>query len=140
MPTTDPPNIAQLIMAAPDIDADQYMQDVANVSRIVSGMTLYASANDAAIVLSHKLAQGKRAGDVENGKPVVAAGVDAIDVSAIGSEVLGLKDHDMFAEKRSLIDDIRLVLQGIRPPNNRLAEIRGMPEGVDRPTFWRYAP
>jgi esterase/lipase superfamily enzyme len=84
---TDPPSITQLIMAAPDIDDDQYMQDVANISGIVSGMTLYASANDAAIVLSHQLAQGKRAGDVENGKPIIAPGVDAIDVSAIGNEV-----------------------------------------------------
>lgn len=136
--TSSPPNIAQLIMAAPDIDADQYTQDAANISRIVSGMTLYASANDAAIKLSHTLAQGKRAADIENGTPIIAEGVDAIDVSAIGSEVLGVKDHNMFAENRSLIDDISLVLQGKRPP--RLAQIRGMPRNVNPPTFWEYVP
>ena len=136
--TSSPPNIAQLIMAAPDIDADQYTQDVANISKIVSGMTLYASANDAAIKLSHTLAQGKRAADIENGTPIIAEGVDAIDVSAIGSEVLGVKDHNMFAENRSLIDDISLVLQGKRPP--QLAQIRGMPRNVNPPTFWEYVP
>jgi esterase/lipase superfamily enzyme len=136
--TSRPPTIAQLIMAAPDIDADQYTQDVANISSTVSGMTLYASANDAAIKLAHTLAQGKRAADIENGTPMIAQGVDAIDVSAIGSEVLGVKDHNMFAENRSLIDDISLVLQGKRPP--RLAQIRGMPRNVNPPTFWEYAP
>jgi esterase/lipase superfamily enzyme len=133
-----PPNISQLIMAAPDIDADQYTQDVTNISSIVSGMTLYASQNDAAIKLSHTLAQGKRAADIENGTPMITAGVDAIDVSAIGSEVLGVKDHNMFAENRSLIDDISLVLQGKRPP--RLAQIRGVPRNANPPTFWEYAP
>ena len=101
-------------------------------------MTLYASANDAAIKLSHTLAQGKRAADIENGTPIIAEGVDAIDVSAIGSEVLGVKDHNMFAENRSLIDDISLVLQGKRPP--RLAQIRGMPRNVNPPIFWEYVP
>ena len=138
--TGDPLSIGQLIMAAPDIDADGYKKDVSYFSRIVAGMTLYASANDAAIVLSRTLAQGRRAGDVVNGEPVVVAGVDAIDVSAIGSETLGLENHDVFATKRPLIDDIKLVLSGVRPPTKRLAEIRAVPDGALKPLFWRYAP
>jgi hypothetical protein len=80
----------------------------------------------------------RRAGDVLNGMRTIAEGVDAIDVTAIVDEIFGL-DHDMFAAKRSLINDIGLVLQGRRPPNSRLAEIRSMPEGATRPMFWRYA-
>lgn len=138
--TADPLSIGQIIMAAPDIDADQYKQDVSNLTKIVSGMTLYASSKDAAILLSRTLAQGRRAGDVVNGIPIIVPGVDAIDVSAIGSEELGLENHNTFATKRSLIDDINLVLEGVRPPSRRLPEIRGVPDGAQAPTFWRYAP
>lgn len=103
-------------------------------------MTLYASAKDGAILISRTLAQSRRAGDVVNGEPIITPGVDAIDVSAIGSEELGLENHDTFATKRSLIDDINLVLAGVRPPNRRLPEICGVPDGAPSPLFWRYAP
>jgi esterase/lipase superfamily enzyme len=137
--TGDPLAIGQLIMAAPDVDRDQYRQVVKSVGRIVGGMTLYASAADKAMLASRTLAQGPRAGDVLGGLPTIVEGVDAIDVTAVGNEILGT-DHDTFASKRSLINDIGLVLQGKRPPNSRLAEIRGMPEGAAKPSFWRYAP
>ena len=127
-------------MAAPDIDADQYRQDIPKISNSVPALTLYASANDEAIVLSHKLAGGLRAGDIEDGRPILVGGVEAIDVTAIGSHTLGLEDHGMFATTRPLIDDIKLVLQGIRPPDRRLAEIRGVPQGVAHPSYWRFVP
>jgi esterase/lipase superfamily enzyme len=138
--TTAPLSIGQVVMAAPDIDADQYKQDVGNLAKIVGGMTLYASDKDAVILASRTLAQGPRAGDLVNGSPILAPGVDAIDVSAIGSEELGIENHDTFATKRSVIDDIKLVLAGVRPPTSRLSEIRGVPEGASNPTYWRYAP
>ena len=137
--TGDPLKIAQLIMAAPDVDRDQYLQVTKSVSGIVNGMTLYASAADKAMLASRTFAQGPRAGDVLGGVPTIVEGVDAIDVTAVGDELFGL-DHDTFAAKRSLINDIGLVLQGKRPPNSRLAEIRSMPEGAPKPLFWRYAP
>jgi esterase/lipase superfamily enzyme len=137
--TADPLQISQLIMAAPDIDSDQYRQDIQNLSNTVAAMTLYASANDRAMLTSRTLAQGRRAGDVVDGKPILVPGVDAIDVSAVGDEIFGL-NHDTFAAKRSLINDINLILEGVRPPNKRLAEIREMPEGSTPPLFWRYVP
>ena len=73
-----------------------------------------------------------------NGAPTIAQGVDSIDVTAVGDDLLSL-NHDEFASNRDLIDDINLVLQGRRPPNLRLSQIRGMPEGIAPPTFWRYA-
>ncbi len=136
--TVDPKVIGQLIMAAPDVDRDQYRQIAGKVSRIVAGMTLYASSADKAMLFSRKLAQGPRAGDVIDGIPTIAEGIDAIDVTAIGDEILGM-NHDTFAAKRSLINDIFLVLQGRSPPSDRLAEIRGVPEGVATPKFWRFA-
>ena len=119
-----PLQIAQLIMAAPDMDSDLYRQDIKNLSKSVEGMTLYASANDKAMLASRLVAQGRRAGDVVDGVPVLAPGVEAIDVSAIGDDMFAL-NHDTFATKRPLIDDMHLILEGVRPPNKRLADFWG---------------
>jgi hypothetical protein len=70
--------------------------------------------------------------------PIVLAGIDTIDVTAIGDELFGL-NHDVFATKRSLVNDIRLLLRGLRPPNDRLSEIRPVPESPPPPHFWRFA-
>lgn len=137
--TNVPLQIAQLIMAAPDMDSDLYRQDIKNLSKSVEGMTLYASANDKAMLASRLVAQGRRAGDVVDGVPVLAPGVEAIDVSAIGDDMFAL-NHDTFATKRPLIDDMHLILEGVRPPNKRLADFWGEPEGAKPPEFWRYAP
>jgi esterase/lipase superfamily enzyme len=88
--TKDPFSIGQLIMAAPDVDRDNYRQDIKSISKIVSGMTLYASAADEAMRVSRKLAGGPRAGEVLNHEPTMVDGVDAIDVTAIGNEIFGL--------------------------------------------------
>lgn len=137
--TADPLKISQLVMAAPDMDSDEYKQAISKASQIIGGMTLYASSADKAMKISRALAAQTRAGDVVGGKPLIVPGVDAIDVTVMGDEVLGI-NHDTFATNRSLIDDISLLLQGIRPPSKRLVQIRSMPEGAVPPLFWRYAP
>jgi len=134
--TASPPVINELIMAAPDVDRDQFTQAVESLRKVTRGMTLYASSADKALVASRALANAPRAGDLFGNQPVLASGVDSIDVSVLGSEILGL-NHSSFAERRSLMNDIRLLLvHGIRPPNLRLSEIRGTP--AQRPVFWRF--
>jgi hypothetical protein len=81
-----------------------------------------------------------RAGDVFNGSPILLPRIESIDVSAIGDEMFGL-NHNVFADNRSLIDDIgRLVLSGTRPPDQRSPQIRCVPEGNIPPDYWRYVP
>jgi esterase/lipase superfamily enzyme len=133
------PQVNELIMAAPDIDRDQFLQGAKDILSLARGVTLYASSQDKAIALSRTLAGAPRAGDVFGGKPVLAAGIQAIDASVLGAEMLGL-NHSTFAERRALMNDIRLLLtQKIRPPNLRMTEIRPMPEGSeDAPEYWRF--
>jgi esterase/lipase superfamily enzyme len=45
------PRVAELIMAAPDIDRDQYVTYAPEVRKLASGMTLYASSADEALVM-----------------------------------------------------------------------------------------
>jgi esterase/lipase superfamily enzyme len=106
----------------------------------LGGITLYASSADRALQLSHKIAQGPRAGDIPPSpdSPILLPDMDTIDVTAIGSELFGL-NHNTFASTRSAIDDIgRLLRTGERPPNVRTSEIRAV-QLPDKRLFWRYA-
>ncbi|MET4072645.1 esterase/lipase superfamily enzyme [Bradyrhizobium sp. S3.2.6] len=135
---TDNGKFGEWILAAPDVDQRQFKQFVPGVQGFVSGMTLYASSADRVLRESMRVARGTpRAGYVD-GKPLVLPGIDTIDVTSMGDELLGL-NHDTFASNRSLIDDIGLLLDGVRPPNRRLRQIRPVPE--DPPTeYWKFVP
>lgn len=128
------------VMAAPDVDRDLFLQTIPDVKKLLSGMTLYASSADWALTASKVGARGvARAGEVTVDGPVVLSGVDTIDVTAVGEELFGI-NHDVFAAKRPLIDDIAGVLDGRRPPNARLKEIWPVPASPPPPRYWRFVP
>jgi esterase/lipase superfamily enzyme len=129
--------IAQVIFAAPDVSRDQFEQLAAQLNGVAKGVTLYAAGNDRALQASRKYAGGvARAGDVPNQGPVVVAGVDTIDVTAVSTEVLSL-NHSGYAEKSALLTDISLLLKtGVRPPDRRIPILKSM-EAAGRP-YWRY--
>jgi esterase/lipase superfamily enzyme len=132
--------IAQLALAAPDIDRDVFIGTAGQLAKAASGITLYASSADRALRLS-KLKAGHvpRAGDVDSVEgPLVVPGIDTIDVTAVGNDMFGL-NHGTYSHSRSVIDDIgRLITTGIRPPHVRSPQIRGVPEGDITPEYWRY--
>jgi esterase/lipase superfamily enzyme len=130
--------LAELILAAPDVPREAFGGWIAGVRAIARGLTLYASSRDKALVASRAASAGARAGDVSDEGPIVLAGLDSIDVSAIGAEMFGL-NHNVFASNRSLIDDIgRIIMTGTRPVHVRSPQIRGMPLRSDPPRYWRY--
>ncbi|WP_081851376.1 alpha/beta fold hydrolase [Bradyrhizobium sp. URHD0069] len=53
--TKSPVAIAQLRMAAPDVDRDMFIQAIPRVAKVAKGLTLYASANDRALWLSKRV-------------------------------------------------------------------------------------
>ncbi|HKY86033.1 MAG TPA: alpha/beta hydrolase, partial [Pseudorhodoplanes sp.] len=132
--------IGELLMAAPDVDADHYRDVASTVRAAVQGMTLYASSKDWAMTVSKTVAgRIPRAGEVSENGPILVDRIDAIDVTAVGDNVLGL-NHGYYASENSILNDVKLLLErGIRPPSNRLAEILGMPEGQNPSKWWRYA-
>jgi esterase/lipase superfamily enzyme len=137
--TSNPIHIAHLIMAAPDVDRDQFEALAPVAKAIVGGMTLYASSADRAMTLSRKLAGGiPRAGDVPAGDPVVLKNLETIDVTAVGDEIFGL-NHDVFAASRDVMEDISAMLRLDRPPP-RLIQIHPMPEPPAARRYWRFVP
>jgi len=137
--TKSPVAIAQLIMAAPDVDRDMFIQGIPNVAKVARGLTLYASAHEKALALSKRVAGNiPRAGDVPASGPIVVVPVSTMDVSAVGDEMFGL-NHNAFASTRNILNDLKILLETGAPPP-RLAEIRGYPEPPEKATYFRYVP
>lgn len=123
--------IDQLILAAPDIDLRTFGELSRVMTRFANGATLLACASDVALNLSKTLRPGHpRAGDVPKGTgPIVAEGIDTIDISAVGNKILSLGkylgdtsflDHSLYAEDREVLTDIgNLIRDGVRPPSAR---------------------
>jgi esterase/lipase superfamily enzyme len=130
--------INQIILAAPDVDRDSFEFLATQIRGVGQGITMYASSNDIALGISRRFAGGvPRAGDVPTGLgPIVVAGVDTIDVSALSTEYLSL-NHSSYAEKTGLLKDIELVLRtGTRPPEIRLPLLERITGGQG--IYWRY--
>jgi esterase/lipase superfamily enzyme len=133
------PPLSEIVMAAPDVDVDIFKTLASALQPSARGMTLYASDSDKALITARRMAKKPRAGDSFADGPITLADMESIDVSAIGGEMFGL-NHNVFASNRSLIDDIgRLLATGSRPPDLRSPQIRGAPEGIEPPKYWRYA-
>jgi esterase/lipase superfamily enzyme len=124
--------VREVVLAAPDIDADTFRRDLApRVIAATRGTTLYASSTDAALQVSHRYNGEARAGDVAAG-PIVVDGMDTIDVSAVDPGPLG---HSYIGDSPSVLDDVaKIVDQGMR------AGVRlGVPVSGPDGTYWRMA-
>ncbi len=96
--------IKEIILAAPDIDADVFKRDIAPemVSLVQKPITLYVSSDDLALKASKELHGNPRAGDSGKGM-VIVKGVETIDASGIDTSFLS---HSYFADTSSIISDI----------------------------------
>lgn len=129
--------INQIILAAPDVDRDAFENIANELKGLSKGITLYAAANDKALLASQRFHGGvPRAGDVPATGPVVVEGVDTIDVTTLSTDSLGL-NHSTYAERTALIDDIaRLLKTGLRPPVKRTPALAPVMKGTLQ--YWKY--
>ena len=108
----------QIVLAAPDIGADVLSEYTPEISRTTRRLTLYASSNDDALLLSRFIHGATRAGQGggKDGYLLVAPGIDTIDASAMRTDFIG---HAYFAQSGSIIDDIRKLFASNTPPELR---------------------
>src|SRR5262249_45685970 len=118
------PRIAELILAAPDVNRRNFQDIAKDIRGFVRGMTLYASGSDWALSVSQRLRGGDpRAGQVTSEGPLVIPDLDSIDVTRASSNFFSL-NHTTFAEREPLLRDIRAILQaGVRPPSKRIVDV-----------------
>jgi esterase/lipase superfamily enzyme len=135
--STGPAKIDTVILAAPDVDAVEFQRIVGTILPLGKTYTLYASANDRAILASKRIRRNTpRAGDVPASGPVIVDGLDSLDVSALSTDVLSL-NHSDYADKKELLNDMwRLMREGVRPPDRRNPSFRV--EGTAPSVFWKF--
>ncbi len=105
----------QVVLAAPDIDADIFVHRIApNILAKAHRITMYTSDSDLALIASRYFNHGPRAGD--SGKGVVLfPGIETIDASAVDTSLLG---HSYYGSNVSVLHDIGRLLQD-QPIENR---------------------
>jgi esterase/lipase superfamily enzyme len=127
----------QMILAAPDVDADNFANLARSIEGFAKGVTLYAASNDRALIVSRNFWQNPRAGDVPANGPMIVSGIDTIDVTAASTDVFALH-HSGYAENNELLQDIgKLIQSGVRPPDVRMPSFERV--DTDKGEYWRYA-
>jgi len=126
--------INQIILAAPDIDKDVFINQIMPTIKSDIRLTLYASKKDNALLASKKLRYNyPRAGD--GGKNIIVIdGIDTVDASKVDTGLLG---HGYFASTQTLINDIHMVLQGLHPNKRILDEKKKIIAGFPK-IYWAF--
>ncbi len=133
-----PSKLDQIVLAAPDMDSDVFLEVAKAFNKAAKTTTLYAADNDRALQASRFLARGTpRAGEVTEKGPVIVGGIDSIDISDASTGSLLSLNHHTYAEGRDLLADIRrLMSSGVRPPHKRFARFER--KSTVRGTYWKY--
>jgi esterase/lipase superfamily enzyme len=127
------PIFNQVVLAAPDIDARVFREDIApRITSKANRITLYTSKNDLALVASRFFNSGSRLGDSRDG-PVAVPGIDTIDATDIDTSLLG---HSYYGSNASVLDDISSLLLG--KPLSERSYLR-MQSNVT-PPYWTFDP
>ncbi|WP_328674894.1 alpha/beta hydrolase [Streptomyces sp. NBC_00343] len=129
----DSGSLGQVFFAAPDVDAEVFRQRLPRIVPQTRGCTLYASRADRALAASASLARNPRAGQCGE-EIIVAPGLDTIDVSALGTGLLG---HSYVGDHRSILGDIHALLRHGLPVSQRFGLVPAVhPDG----RYWIFRP
>jgi esterase/lipase superfamily enzyme len=124
------PPLRDLVLLAPDFDAQTFPAHLPRLAPLTRGITVYASENDAPLKVSQQVHGAPRLGQGGELRTVVA-GVETIDVSPAGRN--HITGHEYFYRHPKVAADlVRLLVTGERAqqrPNLR----PGIQGGV---TFW----
>lgn len=123
----------QVVLAAPDIDADDFRDNIAPaIQRTAKQVTLYASSNDIALSASRLFHQNPRAGDTSRGL-VLVPGMHTIDVSNIDGGPWG---HSYYGASDPVLRDLHLLLTSLPPERRTWLQ----PNEVDGQVYWAFKP
>ncbi|MCC9605049.1 alpha/beta fold hydrolase [Blastopirellula sp. JC732] len=124
-----------LVLAAPDIDRRQFHLELEQIVRQLDlPITLYASANDKALMISGQLHDNTRLGDVAP-EPVIVPGVETIDCSMINTDFLG---HGYYGDSDDLLKDLFQVIRDDRRAEQRFGLI--LQQLDDKRRYWHLLP
>jgi esterase/lipase superfamily enzyme len=111
---TPPMRLREIVLAAPDIDADIFSRAIPAILGEATRVTLYVSSHDAALQASKRFNGYNRAGDSSEGL-VIIPGMDTVDASAVDTSFIG---HSYYSHG-SVLTDIYNLFVNNTPPNLR---------------------
>ena len=126
----------EIILAAPDIDADVFKNEIAP-ALIASKLpvTVYASSTDSALIASKKLNGAPRAGDSGTGL-VVMEGMETIDATNVDTSLFWNLGHGYIADDRNVLSDLNyLIVKGLRA--SRRYGLEPIPSPIDT-KYWKF--
>jgi esterase/lipase superfamily enzyme len=127
--------IGEIVSAAPDVDRDLFDRLTGSIRSKGGAFTLYASRSDWALWISEMLWGEARAGYISKDTPLIAPGVDTIDITAAGTSWFAW-NHDLYASSPLLVADMRRILEtGDRPPDQRSKSFQRVDSEAG--TYWR---
>lgn len=109
--------IKEVILTAPDIDADVFKRDIAP-ALVAKGepVTLYASSTDKALAASQAIHRYPRAGDSSTGL-IYYPGIESIDATSVDTSFIG---HSYPSEERSVLSDIFYLINDNKRASQRI--------------------
>jgi esterase/lipase superfamily enzyme len=120
----------QVVLAAPDIDADVFTRDYAPlIRRSANRVTLYVSREDKALKASRTVHGHNRAGE----RRLISPHFDTVDASPLVGGKLDLA-HSYFAEARPVLLDLKRLLLFNAPPGSRALRQRDTADGK----YWTF--
>lgn len=121
----------QVVLAAPDIDADVFTRDFAPlIRRSAHRVTLYVSREDKALQASRTVHGYNRAGE----RRLVSPHFDTVDATPLAGGKLDLA-HSYFAEAKPVLLDLKRLLLFNAPPGSRALRQRNVAGGGQYWTF-----
>ncbi len=130
---TKGPIFNQIVLAAPDVDAEVFKRDIAPfiVSK-AKRTTIYTSKTDLALIASRYFNNGVRLGD--SAADIVSyPGIDTIDATAVDSSLLG---HSYYGSNITVLTDVGHLLRG--EPLAQRVYLRPIRDG--QTSYWTFDP
>ncbi|MDQ6656572.1 MAG: alpha/beta fold hydrolase, partial [Verrucomicrobiota bacterium] len=116
MPASGSPLFDDVIMAAPDLDAETFTRNWQQLPQIAKRFTLYASSTDRVLRLASNLPRARYARLGWGGADIVVLpGLDSIDATGIDTSLLG---HS-YEGCKPVVDDLRLLFDKALPASRR---------------------
>ena len=111
--------LKNILLAAPDVDRDVFLEAEAKLKETCSNITMYASRADFALHASRAFINGfVRLGDASN-EPVIFGSGDTIDATVAGEDMLG---HSYYGN-RTILTDIFSIMKNSLAPKERFGLI-----------------
>jgi len=107
-------SLNNVILAAPDIDADVFKERILpRIQGMAGRLTMYSSSGDTALLVSRTVNGNDRLG-LSGENLVVMTGLDTVDASGVDTSFIG---HSYFGSQGKIVKDLfRLMVENKAPP------------------------